>query len=82
VLSVSPSDSGRRSDDVERASVKALEVGDVIDRLATKSDGTRLNGPPSGPDDGKPTAECVAHLLDELERVVRTVDAIRLAGLG
>ena len=71
----------RRVDDVERATVETLEVRDVVDRFRDKVDRDKVERPALGADERRPLREGVAHLLDELERVIRTVDAIRLAGL-
>ena len=57
-------------------------MGDVVDRLGDKVDRNQVERSALGTDERHPLREGVAHLLDELERVVRSVDAIRLAGLG
>ena len=50
--------------------------------LATKSTGTMLVQPSSGPISGTHSGSAVAQLLDRLEEVVGPVDLVHLAGLG
>ena len=50
--------------------------------LATKSTGTMLVWPPSGPASGNHCRQRVAQLLEQLEEVVGPVDLVHLAGLG
>ena len=72
----------RRVDDMERTPVKPFLVRDVVDCLCDKVDRNKVERPTLRADERHPLRERVAHLLDELERVVRPVDAIRLPGLG
>ena len=72
----------RGVDDVERATVETLEMRDVVDRLGDEVDRNDVERSALGADERHPLGKRVAHLLDELERVVRAVDAIRLAGVG
>ena len=54
----------------------------MVDRLCDKVDRNEVERPALGADERHPLRERVAHLLDELEGVVRPVDAVRLTGLG
>ncbi len=67
---------------MERAPVKPFLVRDMVDRLCDKVDRNEVEGPTLGTDERDPLRERVAHLLDELEGVIRAVDAIRLTVLG
>ena len=66
---------------MEGAPVKAVGMRDVVDRVDDKVDRNEVERPSLGSDERHPLRKRVAHLLDELERVVRTVHAVRLAGV-
>ncbi len=72
----------RRVDDMKDASVEPILVRDMVDCLCDKVDRNQVERPSLGADEGHPLREGVAHLLDELEGVVRPVDAVRLTCLG
>ena len=67
---------------MEHPSVETLEMGDVVDRLGDEINRDEVERSALGADERHPLREGVAHLLDELEGVVRAVDPVRLAGLG
>ena len=64
---------------MKHASVETILMGDVVDCLGDEIDGHEIERSPFGADERHPLRERVTHLLDELERVVRPVDPIRLA---
>ena len=72
---------GIRIDDVEGATVHALEVRDVVDGRGNEVDGYQVERTTLGADERRPLGEGIAHLLDELEGVIGTVDAIGLTRL-
>ena len=69
-------------DDVEGLPIETVEVSNVIDCLGHEVDWDEVERSALGPDERHPLREGVAHLLDELEGVVRPVDPIRLAVVG
>jgi hypothetical protein len=73
---------GRRIDDMERTPVEPFLVRDMVDRLCDKVDRNEVERPALGTDERHPLRERIAHLLDELEGVIRAVDAVGLPGLG
>ncbi len=67
---------------VEGAAVEPFAVRDGVHRPGDEIDRDEVEPPALEPDERHPRGQRVAQPLDELEGVVRAVDAVGLAGLG
>ena len=67
---------------VEAAAVLPLEMGQMVERARDEIDRNQIDPPALQPDARHPRRQQPAHLLDQLEEVIRPVDLIHFAVAG
>ena len=66
---------------VKARTIEAFFVGDVIHRIDHVIDRNHIDAPAFDTDRRHPARQRIAHLLDQLEEIIRPIDFVDLAGL-